>query len=80
MRYREDGRWRGAGPVAPPVPGPPAGPEVELEVELDGRDWCAGVHHEQRVAEALVDWPTPPPRRSGRFSVASATPTTASTA
>ncbi|MFD2010263.1 hypothetical protein [Streptomyces narbonensis] len=53
---------------------------MELEVELDGRDWCAGVHHEQRVAEALVDWPTPPPRRSGRFSVASATPTTASTA
>lgn len=44
-------------PVEPVMP--TAGPEVEL----DGRDWCAGVHHEQRVAEALLDLADPTPAK-----------------
>ncbi|MEU5915128.1 hypothetical protein [Streptomyces sp. NPDC047141] len=58
-------------PVEPP-PGaagetPPGGavepvaPSAGPEVELDARDWCAGVQHEQRVAEALLPLKKPDP-------------------
>jgi hypothetical protein len=36
---------------------PTAGPEVEL----NARDWCAGVLHEQRIAQALWDLVDPTP-------------------
>ncbi|MFE0733847.1 hypothetical protein [Streptomyces sp. NPDC058855] len=65
---------KGEAPTAPvePPPGatvePPPGGAVEPvaptagpEVELDARDWCAGVRHEQRVAEALLRLEQPDP-------------------
>ncbi|MFG2292884.1 hypothetical protein [Streptomyces sp. NPDC048603] len=61
-----------AQPSSPPTPpgvkvpddaivpiSPTAGPEVEL----DGRDWCASHHHEQRIAEALWDLVNPTPTK-----------------
>ncbi|MER5204146.1 hypothetical protein [Streptomyces sp. NPDC002825] len=64
----------GEAPTAPvePPPGatvtPPPGGAVEPvaptagpEVELDARDWCAGVQHEQRVAEAVLQLKQPDP-------------------
>ncbi|MGW0565021.1 hypothetical protein ACWDZ4_31625 [Streptomyces sp. NPDC003016] len=44
-------------PTGPIEPAPPTGPETEL----NRRDWCASVHHEQRIIEALqkVAEPTP---------------------
>ncbi|WP_395571901.1 hypothetical protein [Streptomyces sp. BK79] len=44
-------------PAEPIEPAPPTGPEAEL----NDRDWCASVHHEQRIVEALqkVAQPTP---------------------
>ncbi|MFF0558458.1 hypothetical protein [Streptomyces sp. NPDC004266] len=64
----------GRAPTAPvePPPGatvkPPPGGAVEPgaptagpEVELDARDWCAGVQHEQRVAEAVLKLEQPDP-------------------
>ncbi len=64
----------GEAPTAPvePPPGatvePPPGGAVEPvaptagpEAELDARDWCAGVQHEQRVAEALLQLERPDP-------------------
>lgn len=65
---------KGEAPTAPvePPPGatvePPPGGAVEPvaptagpEVELDARDWCAGVQHEQRVAEAVLRLKRPDP-------------------
>ncbi|MCZ0983018.1 hypothetical protein O1L60_39735 [Streptomyces diastatochromogenes] len=64
----------GTPPIAPPTPPPappgeeppadavvPVAPTAGPEVELDARDWCAGSHHEQRVAEALLDLADPTP-------------------
>ncbi|GGY41941.1 hypothetical protein [Streptomyces tanashiensis] len=64
----------GEAPTAPvePPPGatvePPPGGAVEPvaptagpEAELDARDWCAGVQHEQRVAEAVLQLKQPDP-------------------
>ncbi|MDN3265628.1 hypothetical protein QWJ26_38650 [Streptomyces sp. CSDS2] len=64
----------GEAPTAPvePPPGatvePPPGGAVEPvaptagpEAELDARDWCAGVQHEQRVAEAVSQLKQPEP-------------------
>ncbi|WP_426368032.1 hypothetical protein [Streptomyces sp. E-08] len=58
-------------PVEPPpgatVEPPPGGavepvaPTAGPEAELDARDWCAGVQHEQRVAEALLQLKQPDP-------------------
>ncbi|XUM02647.1 hypothetical protein ACQ86F_03470 [Streptomyces venezuelae ATCC 10712] len=39
----------------------PVAPSAGPEVELDARDWCAGVQHEQRVAEALLPLKKPDP-------------------
>jgi membrane-bound lytic murein transglycosylase B len=49
--------------VAPPPGGAvePVAPTAGPEAELDARDWCAGVHHEQRVAEALLRLGQPDP-------------------
>ncbi|MFC9590571.1 hypothetical protein ACFTUC_12435 [Streptomyces sp. NPDC056944] len=64
----------GEAPTAPvePPPGatvkPPPGGAVEPiaptagpEAELDAHDWCAGVQHEQRVAEAVLQLKQPDP-------------------
>ncbi|MFF3603685.1 hypothetical protein [Streptomyces sp. NPDC002463] len=58
-------------PVEPPpgatVKPPPGGavepiaPTAGPEAELDARDWCAGVQHEQRVAEVLLQLKQPDP-------------------
>ncbi|MFB7452747.1 hypothetical protein [Streptomyces sp. NPDC056194] len=66
----------GAPPVAPPTPAPappgaepradavvPVAPTAGPEVELNARDWCAGSHHEQRIAEALLDLADPTPTK-----------------
>ncbi|MFE2089215.1 hypothetical protein [Streptomyces sp. NPDC057582] len=67
----------GAPPVAPPSSPPAAPPGAEPpvdmvvpiaptagpEVELNARDWCAGNHHEQRIAEALLDLVDPTPTK-----------------
>ncbi|MFJ7955757.1 hypothetical protein ACIQ62_05620 [Streptomyces sp. NPDC096319] len=66
----------GAPPVPPPTPAPaPPGAEVPVdtvvpdaptegpEVELNARDWCAGNHHEQRIAEALLGLVEPTPTK-----------------
>ncbi|WP_318212836.1 hypothetical protein [Streptomyces sp. SJL17-1] len=68
------GTPEGEPPTAPvePPPGttvePPPGGAVEPvaptagpEVELDAHDWCAGVQHEQRVAEAVLQLKQPDP-------------------
>ncbi|MFD3534143.1 hypothetical protein [Streptomyces sp. NPDC058664] len=49
--------------VEPPPGGAiePVAPTAGPEVELDARDWCAGVQHEQRVAEALLQLKRPDP-------------------
>ncbi|MFE0883483.1 hypothetical protein [Streptomyces rochei] len=57
------------GPAEPSTPGPgetppsdpiePLAPTAGPEVELNARDWCAGVRHEQRIAEALWDLTDP---------------------
>ncbi|MBD2818669.1 hypothetical protein ID867_16685 [Streptomyces parvulus] len=59
------------GPAEPSTPGPgetppsdpiePLAPTEGPEVELNARDWCAGVRHEQRIAEALWDLTDPTP-------------------
>ncbi|CAL9277003.1 hypothetical protein SUDANB5_05526 [Streptomyces sp. SudanB5_2050] len=59
------------GPAEPSTPGPgetppsdpiePLAPTAGPEVELNARDWCAGVRHEQRIAEALWDLTDPTP-------------------
>ncbi|MFI5808181.1 hypothetical protein [Streptomyces sp. NPDC051561] len=64
----------GAAPTAPveappgstvtPPPGgavEPIAPTAGPEVELDAHDWCAGVQHEQRVAEAVLQLKQPDP-------------------
>ncbi|MGW1540164.1 hypothetical protein ACWCPM_07870 [Streptomyces sp. NPDC002309] len=67
----------GAPPVAQPSSPPEAPPGVEPpvdtvapiaptagpEVELNGRDWCASHHHEQRIAQALWDLVDPTPAK-----------------
>ncbi|MFF8381425.1 hypothetical protein ACF07V_35545 [Streptomyces sp. NPDC015661] len=49
--------------VEPPPGGAvePVAPTAGPEVELDAHDWCAGVQHEQRVAEALLQLKKPDP-------------------
>ncbi|MFD3515493.1 hypothetical protein [Streptomyces sp. NPDC058657] len=49
--------------VEPPPGGgvEPVTPTAGPEVELDARDWCAGVQHEQRVAEAVLRLERPDP-------------------
>ncbi|MFI1718774.1 MULTISPECIES: hypothetical protein [Streptomyces] len=39
----------------------PVAPTAGPEVELDAHDWCAGVQHEQRVAEAVLQLKKPDP-------------------
>ncbi|MEV7864480.1 hypothetical protein AB0O86_38595 [Streptomyces hirsutus] len=41
----------------------PIAPTAGPEVELNARDWCAGVHHEQRIAQALWDLADPTPTK-----------------
>ncbi|MFJ8534180.1 hypothetical protein [Streptomyces sp. NPDC093591] len=41
----------------------PIAPTAGPEVELNARDWCAGVLHEQRVAQALWDLVDPTPTK-----------------
>ncbi|MFC5660270.1 hypothetical protein [Streptomyces nogalater] len=49
--------------VEPPPGGAvePVAPTTGPEAELDARDWCAGVQHEQRVAEAVLGLKQPDP-------------------
>ncbi|GHH56599.1 hypothetical protein GCM10018773_62800 [Streptomyces candidus] len=51
------------GATVPPPGGAvePVAPTAGPEVELDARDWCAGVQHEQRVAEAVLQLKQPDP-------------------
>ncbi|MCZ0211275.1 hypothetical protein OZK63_38550 [Streptomyces sp. UMAF16] len=53
-----------SGATVEPPPGgavEPIAPTAGPEAELDARDWCAGVQHEQRVAEALLRLERPDP-------------------
>ncbi|MFF5437668.1 hypothetical protein [Streptomyces achromogenes] len=54
--------------VEPPPGGAvePIAPTAGPEAELDARDWCAGVQHEQRVAEALLRLKRPDPAQVGK--------------
>ncbi|MFF4717571.1 hypothetical protein ACFY2V_40200 [Streptomyces eurythermus] len=54
--------------VEPPPGGAvePIAPAEGPEAELDARDWCAGVQHEQRVAEALSQLERPDPAQVRR--------------
>lgn len=49
--------------VEPPPGGAvePIAPTAGPEAELNARDWCAGVRHEQRVAEAVLQLKHPDP-------------------
>lgn len=41
----------------------PIAPTAGPEVELNARDWCAGVRHEQRIAQELWDLADPTPAK-----------------
>jgi hypothetical protein len=46
-------------PAGPVEPGAPTGPEAEAT----DREWCAGLHHEQRITRALQSVPEPTPAK-----------------
>lgn len=56
------------GPVNTPPSGAvePIAPTAGPEVELNARDWCAGILHEQRIAQVLWDLTEPTPAKVRR--------------